>query len=793
MAKMKALNFNDNWRYEGSIITLPHDAMLCAGRDKDAPSGSAGAFFKGGVYEYEKVFSVPESWRDMTVLLNFGGVYRKAKVYINGKYAGGCAYGYSEFTIDIAEFLDYGADNTVKVTADNSEQPNSRCYSGGGIYRPVSLLVGNKEHIEYHGIRISTLSYFPVRIRIETKHTGGEAAIEIMDDGKTIATGKGDNITLELLDAKLWSEETPNLYQCRVTLFKNSEIVDEAMEMFGIRLIEWSGKRLFINGKETLLRGGCVHCDDGILGAVSFEEAEERRVRILKTSGFNALRISHNPASTAMLDACDKYGLYAIDETWDMWYKPKSIYDYAHDFEENYKADVATMVAKDYNHPCVIMYSIGNEISEPATVKGIELTKELVALCHSLDATRPVTAGVNLWIIAMSAGGKGIYKEGGGREGEENIKGTNINSTLFNMITQFVGPLMNNFANSKKADRITTPCIDALDIAGYNYASGRYKKDGNLHPERIIFGSETLPQDIYKNWVLVKKLPHLIGDFLWAAWDYLGEAGLGSWAYAKDGMGFNKPYPWLLSECGVFDILGNPTGELFLIQAAWGLLKKPAIAVRPANHPGVTPAKAVWRGTNAMPSWSFRGCDGYKAVVEVYSDGHTVELLINGKRVSRKPVKKFKAVFKTRYVPGKIEAISFDRQGKETGRSALESAAGALQVRVAPEVETIHVGELAYIDVSITGANGFIESNADMKLSVDVQNGELLAFGSANPRTEESYLSGVFTTYYGKAQAVVCGTKPGVIKVTVRGGNIVASAQILVEGGSGNGGEAEKA
>jgi hypothetical protein len=780
---MNKQDFNRQWTFykeESDIrrtVDLPHDAMIEEQRDPTSPGGSAVGYFPGGVYIYEKTFTIPLDWADKHIVFQFEGIYRNSKAFINGKEAGSRPYGYIPFFVNANDFLNYGDENTIRVVADNSQLPNSRWYSGSGIYRPVWLWLGEKTHIDIEGIKISTLSYLPARIKIEVSHTGGSASVVILRDGSPLVSGEGDDLTLEIPSAQLWSAETPELYECRVTLWENGEIIDEATEVFGIRLVEWSPKGLFINGKETLLRGGCVHHDNGILGARSFPESEDRRVRILKQAGFNAIRSSHNPASAAMLEACDKHGVYMIDETWDMWYGHKNKYDYASDFMDWYKEDIKAMVERDFNHPSVIMYSIGNEVSEPAKEKGITLTKEITDLFHSLDKNRAVTAGFNLMIISSTVKGKGIYKEEGGLNVNEKkqLGMSKMNSTMFNMLTSIVGTNMNKAANSKKADVITSPSLNAMDIAGYNYASGRYPLESKTHPDRIIFGSETFPQDIIKNWAMVKKHPYLIGDFMWTAWDYLGEAGIGAWGYTSDGKSFKKPYPWLLADTGALDLLGNPTGEIFLAQAAWGLLKTPVIAVQPVNHPGINPAKAVWRGTNAIPSWAWKNCEGNKAVIEVYSNAHTVDLLLNGKSIGRRRVKDCITVFTIKYIPGTLTAIDRDINGNECGRSKLHSASGNISIQVRPEENTISVGGIAYINVELAGENGVIECNTDTKLDISVEGGELLAFGSANPRTEESYLVGSFTTYYGRAQAVVRASKAGPIRITVNGDGLKPS------------------
>lgn len=777
-------SFNSEWTFytrdgaEKRTVTLPHDAMLCGKRTPEAPSGSAGAYFNGDIYTYEKVFEVPADWEQKHILFQFEGVYRNARVYLNDREAGGAAYGYIPFFVCADGFLHYGEKNTIRVVADVSEQPDSRWYSGGGIYRPVWLWVGEKEHIEPEGIRVTTLSYSPARIFVKTAHKGGEIAVEILDaQRKVVASGAGEELELEIPDAKLWSNKTPYLYTCLVRLTRDGVKLDEAEVTFGIRKLEWSGKGLKINGKRILLRGGCVHHDNGILGAASYAESEERRVRILKKAGFNALRSSHNPASEAMLAACDRYGMFVMDETWDMWFHHKSKFDYASCWRDNYKCDLQALVSRDFNHPSVILYSIGNEVSEPAKEEGIDVIREMLDYLHGEDPNRAVTGGFNLMIISSAKKGKGVYDEEGGRKNDSDKAMNGMNSTMFNMVTNMVGTGMNRSANSRKADQATTPALELLDIAGYNYASGRYPLERKAHPGRVILGSETFPQDIAKNWAMVKKYPYLVGDFMWTAWDYLGEVGIGAWAYTPDGKGFAKPYPWLLADCGALDILGNPNGELFLAQAAWGKLSKaPAVAIQPVNHPGVKPTKMVWRGTNALPSWSYKGCDGSTAVVEVYSGQPVVELFLNGKSLGKKKVRECRAVFKVKYQPGELKAVAYDLQGTAQGERKLMSAAGKIGIRITPERETVKPGEVVYLDVSLVGENGVVESNRDAKLQMKVTGGRLLGFGSANPRTEERFDTGSYTTYYGRAQAVIAAEAAGKITVSVSGSNLAETS-----------------
>ena len=780
---MRKREFNSLWLYgheggEKIPVTLPHDAMLHDGRSKDAPSASGGAYFLGGVYEYEKAFSPSSA---PTQFLQFCGVMRSSRVYLNGEEAGGAAYGYIPFWVDLGGRIKPGM-NTVKVVADNSLQPSSRWYTGGGIYRSVWLWEGGDAVILPQGLKVRTLGLdIPViEALAETKGApeGSEIEFKVLDkSGKTLASGRAPlkdgkaSLRLKIPGAKPWCQESPVLYKAEASLLSKGEVLDEAETAFGLRTIEKRADGIYINGKRTLLRGGSVHHDNGVIGAVSLQESEARRVRIMKEHGFNAIRCAHNPASEELLEACDKYGMYVIDETWDMWYSPKCRHDYSSSFLENYESDIREIVEKDFNHPSVIMYSIGNEVSEPASAEGLKLSKELISLFHSLDSSRLVTAGINIMILTQSAKGTPIYKEESGGESLSGAKSIGMTSTMYNFVASFVGPALNKAGNSAKADRISSPVLDSLDVAGYNYGSGRYPKEGKEHPGRLVFGSEIFPQEAAKNWKLIKEYPWLCGDFLWSGWDYLGECGVGAWSYDKDGRGFDKPYPWKLAAVGVIDILGNPDGEMFWAEAGWGTLNGVRLAVRPLSHPGVKPAKAVWRGTDALPSWSWRGAEGCKTTVEAFTEGSEVELFLNGRSIGRKRTKDSRALFKLRYEPGEIKATAYDEEGKARGEDVLLSGNGKLRLSLSIEREALSDRELetVYVPIEITDSEGIIESNADTELRVTVQGGELLGFGSANPRTEEEFCAGVYTTYYGRSLAVVRKTRGESAVLSVQG------------------------
>lgn len=781
-------NFCNGWSFacgsEKQLVNLPHDAMIDGKRSKDAPSGGSCAYFEGGVYTYSKTFDVPADWKDKHVYFEFEGVYRKASIYINENLAYTWANGYTGFIVDTLGFLKYGTANVIKVVADNSEQPNSRWYTGGGIYRPVWLHVKNKTHFEHFGITVETVSINPPTVKLSAKRTGGDVKFEVERNGKIVAEHQ-DEGELVIENAELWSAETPNLYTLKATLVESGKVVDEEEIKFGIRSLEWSTKGFFVNGNNVLLRGGCVHHDNGILGARAYTEAEERKVLLIKQAGFNAVRFSHNPCSKAFADACDKVGLYLIDEFSDMWYMRKKKFDYALDFDKWHKRDITAMVEKDFNHPSVIMYSIGNEVSEPYEQKGVETAKELVALVHSLDRSRPVTAGVNLFIINNAAKGKGQYSE---EKVEADAQPKKLpekptSSTLFNMIATHAGPSMNKMSNSDEVDNVTSPVIATLDIAGYNYASGRYEMEAEKHPDRIIFGSETFPQDIWKNWQKVKKLPYLLGDFMWTAVDYLGEVGLGGWCYEPQyGITtFEKPYPWLIADTGAIDIIGTIGAEAKYASTVWGLESKPFIGVCPVNKDKKKLIKSVWRGTNAIESWSWKGCDGKKADVEVYTDAAFVDLYINGSKRGRKKVKECKAIFSVKYAKGNVTAVALNSKKEEIARNILYSAQEDLQITLSCNKTEVQQGEVLFINVDITDKNGIVESNADQKLTAKVEGGKILAFGSAQQKSEEKYSTNQTETYYGKALLVVQADGGDKLTVSVKGNSAQSEITVCIK------------
>lgn len=804
---MNRLSFNSDWYYykeeihqEKKVIgpiTLPHDAMLQEKRDPKAKNGFNTGYFPGGIYHYSKVFFVPQEYEYKNVLFEFEGVYMNSQVYLNGYLVGGRPYGYSNFYVAADEHIKYGQENEIEVVAHNENEPNSRWYTGSGIYRNVNLLVGNLLHIPPDGVRITTQAIRDQQALVEVKVTlvnnekeasTARITVEFKDHSGAIA-GTGEELqkiaagetttvvlTLPVPNPTLWSVEQPDLYTCSTKILIGENVFDESQETFGIRLLSLDVKNgLSLNGKSLKLRGGCLHHDNGVIGACTLQAAEDRRVRLMKASGFNAIRSAHNPLSKAMLEACDRYGMLVMDELSDVWFSPKTSCDYSIFFLDWWERDLQVMVDKDYNHPSVILYSIGNEISETATPEGIELNHKLADRVRSLDPTRYVINNINGWLSYFTLlkhrvnPKKRVGKIDQPTASNNGIAaGANVNP-LMNLMNKF----MDLIVLLPGIDHCTKQAYAGVDIAGYNYMAGRYIKDGKHYPQRIICGSETFPPEIAKNWRLVKKLPHVIGDFSWTGWDYLGEAGLCTWQYSPNQALF-KPYPCILADSSMIDITGHRQTQSYIHEIVWGLRVDPYIAVQPVNHAGERLSKSVWRGTNAINSWTWHGYEGRRARVEVYADADWVELFLNGASLGKKPAgdaHDFKAIYKTIYQPGELTAISYTKDEKIIGQSILKTASQQLHLHVQPEVNVLQAdgADLAYINIQLGDENGMHNPLADRPVTVQVEGaGSLLGFGSANPFTEESFTDNVHTTYQGRALAVVrAGHQAGKVKVTI--------------------------
>lgn len=748
----------------GKTVTLPHDAMLAEPRTALSAGGTNTGWYEGYDYEYRRTLTVPENELADTHILEFEGVYHNAEVWLNGQKAAFRPYGYTNFYVDCAPYLHAG-ENELRVIARNADQPNSRWYSGAGIYRPVQLWTAGGAHIALNGVRIRTLSLDPAVVEVRVKTTApGTVRLTVDDLPAVQQESDGEAVfTLTLDNARLWTPETPNLYTCRVSFAD-----DEVTETFGVRKVEWGMDGFLLNGKRYIIQGACIHHDNGLLGAVCDPDAVARKVRLLKENGYNAIRSAHNPCSKALLAECDRQGMLVMDEYIDHWYIHKTEHDYVDYFNDWWHQDLTDMVEKDYNHPCVVLYSTGNEVSETAQKRGIALTKEMTDFLHGLDDSRPVTCGVNIFFNFLSSIGFGVYSdekakkeaeraEKAKQRGEKAAKKKAVGSQFFNNLAGLLGDeFMKRGATLHGCDVKTRDAFANMDIAGYNYGIYRYKHDLKKYPQRLILGSETFCNDAYKFRELAKQEPRLVGDFVWAGMDYLGEVMVGSWEYADYAETFDGGPGWVSAGSGRIDLTGKPLGEALYTRVALEADNGPYIAVCPVNHTGDRHSPSAWKMTNAMPSWSWTGCEERKANVQVYARAARVELVLNGHTVGSKTLKNdCLARFSIPYESGTLEAVSYDAADHEIGRCKLQSAGGTTRLTLDAEEPTVKPGHLCYIRLRYTDENGITKPLVRGNIQVRMRGGTLVGLGSACPFNKHSYLDSETDTYYGEALAIV--------------------------------------
>ncbi|MFJ7995704.1 glycoside hydrolase family 2 TIM barrel-domain containing protein [Streptomyces sp. NPDC096310] len=783
-------SFNDNWQFRSKVspfaelsgpvvpfkpVTLPHDAMLA--RDREATTdGGATAYFPGGAYEYRKMFFVAEEHRGKRIVLEFEGVYRDAVVFLNGDYAGQRPYGYSQFFIDADRFLRFGEDNEIRVECRTHQ--DSRWYTGAGIYRDTWLFIGEVVRIGPEGVRVTTPDIDAERAVVEVATTVENDSIEvrtvelvteIRDATGTVVASDTAPVTLQpgepatagrrlyVQVPSLWSPDSPTLYTCAVSI-TGTDAVEVAFGIRSLRLDPRHGMR--INGETVKLRGACVHHDNGPLGAATFARAEERRVRLLKDAGFNAIRMSHHPMSTAMLDACDRLGMLVVDEAFDIWTWGKSPFDYSLSFPEWWERDIEAMVAKDHNHPSVVLYSIGNEIPETGTAAGAAWGRKLATKVRALDDTRFLTNAVNN-LLALLSDITALRSQ--------DEEGTGINTLMADS-----GNDVNAIAASELVTTRTAESYSVLDVAGMNYSEIRYESDRTLFPNRIILGTETFPTRIDELWRLVAQHSHVIGDFTWTGWDYLGEAGIGRPQYSTSDTPrptFTAPYPYLVAGCGDLDITGHRRPASYYREIVFGLRSRPYLAVRRPRHHGRTVLSSRWAWSDTIAGWTWPGDEAAPVTVEVYSDAEEVELLVNGRSLGRNPAgeqHRFRTEFETAYEPGELVAIAY-RNGRESGRDILRTATAPIMLHAEADrpAITAGVGDLSYVTVTLVDPAGTVHTAADRPVRVDVSGaGTLTGFGSAAPSNEERFDATEHHTYEGRALAVVLPTGPGTIRLT---------------------------
>lgn len=796
---MKKYNFNLDWNFSYSTgnsyqdknggtfkekVNLPHDFSIGLDRTPQAGANEAGGFFQGGIGTYQKEFHVSEEQKGKEFLLVIEGAYMNAEVYINGNLAMLHPYGYTEFHVKLTEWIKYGENNKLKIVVNNNALPNSRWYSGSGLYRHVWLMISEAVYLAPWSISITTPTVTKEKalVKVEaniSNELNEEKQISVLT---TLFNKKGEEVTSYksnvLLECKketnleqelfvenpeLWSVDSPTLYDAVTQVKMGDVLLDETKTTFGIRTISYSPKDGFeLNGITIKLKGGCLHHDNGPIGACAFDIAEERKVRLMKEVGYNAIRTAHNPPSTALLEACDRLGMLVMDEAFDMWRLKKNTYDYHLYFEDWWKRDLEAMILRDRNHPSVIMWSIGNEIGErDGSSNGAKIAKELADYARSLDDTRAVTNGIC-----------GIFLDAGEFGG--------ILANIFNGSAGDLADLPPEVHELlKECDRvtaewgeITADYCSSLDVVGYNYLDNRYEQDGKAFPNRVICGTESYPKKIAQVWEEVLKHNHVIGDFSWTSMDYFGEAGIGRSFYDETGSLF-ADYPWHISNCGDIDICGEikPQGEYRRI--VWNERKAPYIVVLKPEHYGKKEIVSSWGWSDVERSWSFTGVEGQKVRVDVYSNAEEIELMINGNAVERKAVgidEPFKVSFDVAYEKGTIEAIAYTNNS-ETGRDKLETVGEPASLILKADRSKLKAGyqDLSYVTCEVIDANGNIIPYAENLVSIKVTGeGILQGMGTGNPISTEGYVGPSRKAYNGKALAVVRSKEEGKIFVTAK-------------------------
>lgn len=756
-------NFNDNWflineNGEKRAVEVPFDLMLGEKRYKTSPNSDEGSYFSGGIYHYQKFFDLDESAFDDYFALHFNGVYKKATVIINGETKIVHKNGFSDFYVEFKP----QKHNVIDVIADNSLIPNCRWYTGSGIYRDVELI--NKKKNEIKNIFVKTINYKEkeIEVLVDTKENYN---YEIFDENNLIY--KGNEKRIKLPNISLWNLNNPKLYKIVVkTKF------DEIETRFGVRQIEGiSQKGIFINGKRIILKGACLHSDNEFLGSASFKDIEYKKVMTLKNNGFNAIRAAHNPASKLFLDVCDEVGMLVIDEAFDGWFIPKNYHDNARIFDETYEETITRMAEKDLNHPSVIMYSFGNELSEIATKKGLKILKNMHDIVKKLDDTRYTTCGVNLLIAMYYKFGIGVYKDKGEYEEKpladlkKGNKEKKNGSAFFNSLMQKLGWLMFLLAKSKIAEKIANDVANIIDIIGLNYGTTRYALDSKKYPNRLMYGSETMIKHINLNYESSYKYPNVIGDFIWSGIDYLGEATSNDYRY------YSYAGLPLLAGAGCIDFSYKNNAEMGYIDTIWNEIVKPKIYLSQVNHFKEVPFKSAWRFTNSVASYNFEGYENKKCEVEIYSSAYKIKLLINDKEIGTKKLKDSKVKFKTKYKKGKIEAIALDENNKEISRSEMVTGKEKfLDVKLSKDALSVKNKDILIVEMEFVDENGVIYPTIETPIKIKTsENLKLMALGSAITVTNESYLSDTFKTYQGRLVAFIKATdskeKVGTIKI----------------------------
>ena len=715
-------------------VDLPHDWDIFEGPvSGEGVTGTGGGWFEAGKGEYRKTFKTPDG---EVVKLHFEGVYQKAEVFVNGQKAGQHHYGYTPFTVDVTPYIykNKKQTNEVVVKVDNSEQPNCRWYSGSGIYRHVWLETMPALHIAENGIFITTPEVNAEKARVQVDVTianesqsDRNATVVVCGAQLMVAVKAGESKTVSTTtmvnNPQLWSPESPTLYEAKVELKENGTTIDRQTAKYGIRTFSFDAERGFVlNGQKVLINGACVHHDDGVLGAMAFDDAEIRKVRQMKEAGFNLIRTSHNPTTRAFLDACDSIGMLVIDEAFDGWRTQKNPYDYSTVIDSCYREDIHAMVLRDRNHPSVISWSIGNEVIERKDIRVVYTARQMKQAIHEYDTTRPVTEALCAWDSDWE---------------------------------------------------IFDPHAEVLDVAGYNYMIFKHASDHERDPKRVIWQTESYPRDAFKNWAVVNDFPYVVGDIVWTGLDYLGESGIGRYYYEGERPGehwFDGGFPeWHGAYCGDIDITGWRKPISHYREVLWHNDTPLYLAVKePDGYHGKI-KETAWSVWPTWESWTWPGWEGKPVEVEVYTHQPEVKLYLDDQLIGTKQVSReteFKAVFSVSYKAGTLRAEA----GGES--VTLKTAGEPACLRLTPDRTTMTADgqSLTFITVEVVDKQGTPVPEATIPCEATIKGaGTLLAFASADLKDTEPYTSPRVKTWKGRALLVVRSTqKGGSVNVSIK-------------------------
>lgn len=808
---MRTINLDRDWQFRigtywqclnetdfGKKVNLPHDYMIEGEVTTAAPAQAAMGYYTGSVGSYTKILPIPKEWDGERILLYFDGVMMNASVEINGCELTLHHYGYTPFSVEISPYLYYGEDNRIMVRVNPSMQPNSRWYTGAGIYREVKLIHTPKLYIIPDGIYLYTkrITYDSkqhpqeaylcaevtvgndtaddrlVNVRVTLADTVSRSA-KILVKANATATAR---VPLTVLQPKLWDAEHPNLYQvtaeveelgsfgCHLIPVAGNAMKDTDTTDFGIRTITADPLHgLRINGKTVKLKGGCIHHDNGLLGAVSLYDSEYRKLKILKDGGFNCVRLAHNPPSAELLKACDRLGLYVFNEAFDAWGIAKQPGDYSQFFREHWKEDLEAFIRRDRNHPSILFWSTGNEIPERGGLNdGYHLALEMTAYVRSLDSTRLVTNGLCTYWSGLDD--KAVREDAD--SGKASIP--------------------------RRWEENSEPFISMLDVVGYNYMDDLYEIDAERYPERVILGTESFPMNIDRVWDKVEKLPFIIGDCTWTCYDYIGEAGIGKAVYLDTDKDTDKSklsshisaFPWRLANDADYDINGNLLPQGVYRRIVWGSGQTGLFSYDPAVY-GKEEWISDWGWPSVSACWNWNGKEGQPVKVVVYSAAEEVELWLNNKMIGRKAagkVNRYMAVFDTVYESGILEAVSYSHE-EEISSCQLCTTGIPSSIRLMADQTLLPADGhgVSYVSIEVVDPNGQVVPDARIALQAEVTTaesenvrevGQLAGFGSSNPITTENYTSGQCVTYGGRAMAIIrSGYEPGtlLLKITADG------------------------